>query len=92
MFKQLQFQVLWVCFYEWQFKRLQLETVPSVIVKSEQGPILWNLALIHFSKDAMSMLIVGQITIDIQQLLLLLLLLLLSMLIVGQITIDIQHG
>ena len=44
-----------------------METVPSVIVKSEQGPILWNLALIHFSKDAMSMLIVGQITIDIQQ-------------------------
>ena len=44
-----------------------METVPSVIVKSEQGPILWNLALIHFSKDAMSMPIVGQITIDIQQ-------------------------
>ena len=43
-----------------------MKTVPSVFVKSEQGPILWNLALIHFSKDAMSMLIVGQITIDIQ--------------------------
>ena len=40
---------------------------PVVFVKSEQCPILWNLALIHFSKDAMSMLIVSQITIDIQQ-------------------------
>ena len=39
---------------------------PVVFVKSEQCPILWNLALIHFSKDAMSMLIVSQITIDIQ--------------------------